>query len=309
MEKSATSRLIILCGPTASGKSSLAMRLADQFPSEIISADSRQVYCDMDIGTAKPTRAERSAVPHHLIDVVRPDQSFNASNFAELAHEAIAGISRQHKIPLVVGGTGLYLQVLISGLLEVPGPDEKLRSELRRFEELAGPGSLYQRLQKVDPVMAGRLQPRDQVRIIRALEVYAATGRALSSLQQRHRFAEKPYRALWLGMNVEREELYRIIEKRVDQMFANGLIDEVRGLLAKGYPPGLKAFKTIGYQEVIRLLNNEIDLEETVNAVKLNSRRYAKRQMTWFRKNPEIKWVDSCREFAKLTELMKCFHA
>jgi tRNA dimethylallyltransferase len=302
-------RLPILCGPTASGKTALALRLAEQFPSEIVSADSRQVYREMDIGTAKPSLAERSQVSHHLIDVINPDHEFNASDYAVMAHRAIAKIRLSNKTPLVVGGTGLYLQVLTSGLLDVPGADEQLRQELQSFEQQQGIGSLHRRLQKVDPEMAARLQPRDQVRIIRALEVLALTGQTLSSLQQRHRFAEKPYRPIWIGLDVEREELYRMIEQRVDVMFASGLVDEVRMLLAKGYRGDLKAFKTIGYQEVLQYLQHELSLEDAVNTVKINSRRYAKRQMTWFRKNPEIIWVDSCREFAKITELMKCFNA
>jgi len=191
----------------------------------------------------------------------------------------------------------------------VPGPDETLRESLRLEEEQLGAGSLHKRLQQLDPVMAERLQPRDQVRIIRALEVLAVTGQSLAVLQQRHRFSTNRFRVLWLGTAVEREKLYRIIEDRVDRMFANGLIDEVRGIIDQGYSPDLKALKTIGYQEVIRLLKNELSLDQTVAAVKLNTRRYAKRQMTWFRRNSEIIWVDSCREFAKITELMKCFHA
>jgi tRNA dimethylallyltransferase len=301
--------LVVVCGPTASGKTSSAMRLAEEFPCEIVSADSRQVYRGMDIGTAKPSSDELSRVPHHLIDVVRPDQPFNVNQFADLAQQAVADIHQRQKLPLVVGGTGFYLQALVSGLLDVPGPDEALRERLRLEEEQQGPGSLFKRLQQLDPVMAERLQPRDQVRIIRALEVLAATGQSLAVLQQKHSFPANRFRVLWLGMAVEREKLYRIIEDRVDLMFANGLIDEVRGIMKQGYSPTLKAFKTIGYQEVIRLLKNELNLDETVAAVKLNSRHYAKRQMTWFRRNSEIIWVDSCREFAKLSELMKCFHA
>jgi len=300
---------MILCGPTASGKTALAMRLAEEVPCEIISADSRQVYREMDIGTAKPSPDERRLVPHHLIDVVCPDQTFNASDYAGLAHAAIKTISRQRKLPLVVGGTGLYLQVLTAGLLDSPGADEALREELQHFELQHGVGSLHRRLQEVDPRMAERLQPRDQVRIIRALEVHALTGETLSSLQLRHRFAEKPYRPFWLGVNVERNELYRVIEERVERMFAEGLVEEVSALLASGYRRDLKAFKTIGYREVIQYLNKELTLEDAVNTVKINTRRYAKRQMTWFRKNPAILWVDSCREFAKITELMKCSHA
>ena len=302
-------RLVILCGPTASGKTALAMRLAAKFPCEIVSADSRQVYREMDIGTAKPSPAERELVPHHLIDVVLPDQAFNASDYAELAHAAVKTLCRQQKLPLVVGGTGLYLQVLTAGLLDIPGADETLREELQRFELQHGFGSLHRRLQEVDPLMAERLQPRDQVRIIRALEVHALTGKTLSSLQLQHSFAEKPYRPLWLGLNVERDVLYRVIEERVERMFADGLVEEVRALLARGYQRDLKAFKTIGYREVIQFLNGVLTLEDAVNTVKINTRRYAKRQMTWFRKNPEILWVDSCREFAKITELMKCSHA
>lgn len=301
--------LVVICGPTASGKTSLALRLAERFSCEIVSADSRQIYRQMDIGTAKPTSAELAAVPHHLIDVVDPDQPFNVNDYTRLGHQAISEILARQRLPMVVGGTGLYLQALLTGLLDVPGANEELRTELRQLEAHHGVGYLHQRLQEVDPEAAARLKPRDQVRIIRALEVYAATGKPLSWFQQQHQFGEKPYRVLWLGMQLEREELYRLIDLRVERMFADGLVEEVEGLLASGYPATLKAFRTIGYSEVLQLLQRKIDMETAISMVKQNSRRYAKRQLTWFRKNPEILWVDSCREFARITQLMECFNA
>jgi len=301
--------VVILCGPTASGKTSLALRLAEQFAVEVVSADSRQVYRGMDIGTAKPSREELQRVPHHLIDVVAVDEDFSVADYVELAHAAIAGVHARHRLPLVVGGTGLYLQVLTSGLVEAPGENPELRAQLRALEDAQGEGTLYRRLTEVDPELASRLRPRDLVRIIRALEVHAATGVPLSLLQQRHGFADSRYRTLWLGIAPPRDELYRRIDQRVLEMFDAGLVEEVEGLLARGYDSDLKAFRTIGYKEVLALHKGELDLSAAIAQVQLQSRRYAKRQLTWFRKNSQIIWVDSCDEFARICKFMECFNA
>jgi len=300
--------LVILCGPTASGKTSLALELAQRFAMEIVSADSRQVYRGMDIGTAKPRPDELRQISHHLIDVVDPDAEFNAATYAGLASRAVDQIVAGNRLPIAVGGTGLYLQVLTSGLVDAPAEDADLRRRLRRLEMEEGEGALHRRLETVDPLLAARLSPRDLVRIIRALEVHAVTGQPLSRLQQEHGFAESPYRTLWLGINPPRDELYRRIDQRVLEMFASGLVEEVEGLLAR-YPAELKAFCTIGYREVIALLNNQLDLQAAIAQVQLHSRRYAKRQLTWFRKNSQIIWVDSCDEFARISKFLECFNA
>jgi len=306
---SAQLSLVVLCGPTASGKTALALRLAERFPLEIISADSRQVYRGMDIGTAKPTAEERRRVPHHLIDVVDPDDTFNVADFVRLADRAAAEIAARGRLPLVVGGTGLYLQILTSGLVAAPSANPDYRRSLLEQEVQEGPGTLYRRLTEIDPDIATRLQERDLVRIVRALEVFDETGVPLSRLQYQHGFADERFRVLWLGLAPERDELYRRIDQRVDAMVNQGLVEEVRGLLDQGLSKKLQPFKTIGYREIIEFLDGERDFETTVELIKRNTRRYAKRQMTWFRRNSSMIWVDSCEEFARITTLMECFHA
>ncbi|PNU20957.1 tRNA (adenosine(37)-N6)-dimethylallyltransferase MiaA [Geothermobacter hydrogeniphilus] len=301
--------LLVICGPTASGKTGLALSLAGQFPVEIISADSRQVYRRLDIGTAKPTAAELSRVRHHLIDLVEPEQPFSVADFVDLANAAIADIAARGQWPLLVGGTGLYIQALTAGLAETPSADPRLRATLEAEAREHGLDRLYRRLQQVDPPTAARLSPNDQVRIVRALEVEALSGRRMSDFQARHAFAEHPFRLLKLGLLQQREHLYRRIEQRVDAMFAAGLVDEVRALLASGCPADVKGLKTIGYQEVMTYLRGDCDLPTAIELVKRNSRRYAKRQMTWFRRDSSIIWVDPEREFVRITELIAEFNA
>jgi len=299
--------LVIVCGPTASGKTSLAVGLAEAFAAEIISADSRQVYRRMDIGTAKATAEERLRVPHHLIDVVDPDQNFTAADFVRLARNAIFEIDKRDRLPLVVGGTGLYIRALTEGLLPAPGSDKKLRERLLAQESREGEGTLHRRLQGVDPDMAERLHPRDRIRIVRALEVFTLAGRRLSELQQEHAFADRPYRVLSLGLAPRREDLYRAIDIRVEAMMNAGLLDEVRSLLERGYGPHLKTMRTIGYRECLRHLEGELSLDEAVSHIQQASRRYAKRQLTWFRKDKSIIWVDSLRESDKIQALIDNF--
>lgn len=299
--------LVVICGPTAGGKTALALHLAEHFGVEIVSADSRQVYRGMDIGTAKASLEERARVRHHLIDVVDPDEEFTASDFLEQGRIALNAIADRRHLPLVVGGTGFYIDALLRGLVDAPGADPALRQELAEWELQQGPGSLHARLQAVDPAMAARLTPLDQVRIIRALEVYYQSGQRLSDLQGQHAAAKSPYRALFIGLAPERELLYSRIDQRVDEMMQAGLIEEVQKLFEQGYSPDLKALKTIGYQECVNYLSGNASLEDTLNLIQRNSRRYAKRQLTWFRKNKEIIWLDSPREFAKVLKLIDHF--
>lgn len=301
------SPLLVICGPTASGKTALAVELARHFPIEVISADSRQVYRGLDIGTAKATAAERRQVPHHLLDVVAPDEEFSVADFASLAHSAIATINESGHLPVLLGGTGLYLRAVTEGLVDAPTGDPALRAELLEQEEREGPGTLFRLLQEVDPPLAQRIPPGDLTRTVRALEVYRLSGRRLSDFQREHAFAERPYATLKLGLAPPREELYRRIDQRVEWMLEQGLPAEVRGLLERGYGPECKALRTIGYQEMIRHLRGEIPLAEATALIQRNSRHYAKRQLTWFRRDDAIIWVDSCSESAKLPKLIELF--
>jgi tRNA dimethylallyltransferase len=301
--------LLVICGPTASGKTALALELAERWPFEVVSADSRQVYRTMDIGTAKPTPAELRRLRHHLVDVVDPEDEFSAADFVRLGHAAIADVVARGKLPVLVGGTGLYIQALTEGLLDAPGADAELRRQLLADEAAGGAGTLHRRLAAVDPVSAARLPPRNLVRIVRALEVYQLSGRPLSDLQAEHGFADQPYRLLVLGLTAAREELYRRIDRRSEQMFAAGLIEETRALLERSVPPECKSLRTIGYREVVRLLSGDIDQATALTLVQRETRRYAKRQLTWFAKTPEIIWVDSSQEFGKIPSLIEHFYA
>jgi tRNA dimethylallyltransferase len=301
--------LLVICGPTASGKTRLALELAGRLPLEVISADSRQVYRGMDIGTAKPTPQERQQLPHHLVDVVDPDQAFSAADFVRLARPAAASIRARGRLPVVVGGTGLYIRALTEGLVDAPPADPELRQSLWQQEREEGEGTLYRLLQERDPAAAARIHPRNLVRIVRSLEVFALEGRRLSELQAEHAFGERPFATLKIGLAPEREELFQSIDRRAEAMLAAGLVEEVRGLLQGGYAPELKALQTIGYRECLRLLRGELSLAETTALIQLETRRYAKRQLTWFRQDSEIIWVDSWREFARIQSLIEDFYA
>ncbi|WP_221252533.1 tRNA (adenosine(37)-N6)-dimethylallyltransferase MiaA [Desulfuromonas versatilis] len=301
--------LVVLCGPTAAGKTALALQLAERYPFEVISADSRQVYRGMDIGTAKATPEERARVPHHLIDVIDPDQTFSAADFCRQARDCIDRIFASGRLPLVVGGTGLYIRALTEGLIDAPAGDPALRRQFHALEAEGGAGTLHRRLQQVDPAMAERLPEGDLVRIVRALEVFTLAGRPLSALQREHAFGERPFRVLRFGVSLERDELYLRIDQRAQQMVEQGLLEEVRGLLDRGYEPTLKALQTIGYREAVEHLQGRIALAEALELIRRDTRRYAKRQLTWFRKENSIIWVDSRREFARIQALIDYFYA
>jgi len=299
--------LVIICGPTASGKTGLAVELARHFPLEVVSADSRQVYRGMDIGTAKPTAQEQQLVKHHLIDVVNPDQEFSVADFVSRGRDAVEGIHAQGKLPLLVGGTGLYIQALCEGLSSAPGNSPALRRELQAREEQEGDGTLHVLLEQHDPEMAARLAPADLVRIIRALEVFLQSGRTLSSWQQEHAFADRPYRQLSVALRPSRETLYARIEQRAVQMMVEGLVEETRTLLRQGYAPELKAMRTLGYRECQLFLAGELSYEETLALIQQQTRRYAKRQLTWFRHHGEINWFESLADFDKIAKLIDDF--
>ncbi|HOK06518.1 MAG TPA: tRNA (adenosine(37)-N6)-dimethylallyltransferase MiaA [Syntrophales bacterium] len=283
-------RLVVLTGPTASGKTQLACELAAELGGEIISADSMQVYRGLDIGTAKPPREVREAVPHHLIDVADPDEDYNAARFAREARRAIEDLGQRGKAVFVVGGTGLYIRALLGGIFPGPGSDEGLRRHYRELARQGGTGYLHSLLAARDGRAAARIHPHDEVRVIRALEVLALTGRSIVDSQEAHGFRNRPYEVLVVALGLERQELYRRIEERSREMVRAGLLEETRGLLSKGYGPHLKPLQGLGYRHMISHLRGEMDLEAAVNLLIRDTRRYAKRQVTWLRSEEGVTW-------------------
>lgn len=300
--------LTVICGPTAVGKTELTLRLAESFDAEIISADSRQVYRLMDIGTAKPTPAEQQQVRHHLIDVIWPSEEFHVARFISLAEAAMQTIRFRNKLPFLVGGTGLYIKALTEGLLDAPGADPELRKHLHEKAAHEGSEVLHAELAGVDPESAARLHANDLVRIVRALEVFRQSGIPLSRLQDEHGFRTADYRTLKIGLTCERETLYRRIDRRSEAMFRQGLLEEAESILQAGYDPDLKIFRTIGYRQAFALLRGEMTREEAVDDLKRSTRRYAKQQITWFRKDKSIIWLESSSDFVTIQKLIEDFH-
>lgn len=293
--------MAVLVGPTAVGKTQVALNLARPLKAEIVNADSLQVYRELNIGTAKPSFKERALVPHHLVDVADPPEAYDAARYCRQGRAALAGLHRRGVPPLIVGGTGLYIKALLYGLFDDRSPPGGVRHRLRQELTSLGLSGLYQRLKYLDPAAAGRLNPQDTYRILRALEVMEATGRPLSALQAAHRFQDCPYQILKLGLTLPREELYRRIGQRVDAMLAAGWLEEARGLLSR-YPPDLKPLKALGYRHLIAFLQGRWAWEEAITLLKRDTRRYAKRQLTWFRADPEIKWFDP----SQIEEMRHC---
>lgn len=281
--------LIALCGPTASGKSALALELAAAWQGEIVSCDSLQVYRGLDIGSAKATPAERERVPHHLLDVAEPDQPFSAADYARQARQVLAEIRSRGRLPLVVGGTGLYLQALLQGLFPGPSRDARLRERFSRIAERRGDAFLHRALARRDPAGAARISPRDRVRVIRALEVRCLTGRPIGEQQREGADALRGFDVLVLGLAPERSALREAIEARTRRMLAAGLLDEVRGLLAR-YPAGLRPLQAIGYREAAACLRGDLPEARLVPEIVAATARYAKRQMTWFRHQTRPEW-------------------
>jgi len=275
--------LLVVLGPTASGKSPLAMSLAESLGGEIVSADSMQVYRGLDVGTAKPTPDERARVPHHLVDVLDPGETFSAADFRRRAIEAARAIAARGRVPLVVGGTGLYLRALLHGIVPAPSADPELRAAYRRVEDEGGPGTLHRRLAQVDPAAAARLHPHDLVRIERALEVHHLVGRPLSDLQAEHSFAAGDVVALRLRLDVPREVLNDRIDARAARMVASGWVEEVRSLIRSGVDPDGRALQGLGYRRVVERVRGETDEAEMLRRVRADTRTYARRQIAWFR--------------------------
>jgi tRNA dimethylallyltransferase len=290
MTKPATSPLIIVVGPTATGKTDLVHALAEATPGPIINADSMQVYRYMDIGTAKPSAAERARFDYHLIDIVNPDEAFNGAMFLDRAREIIAENPPERPV-YVVGGTGLYIRILLGGLINTPGPDEALRVHYKKMAAEYGKAYLYELLRERDPQAAARLNQNDAVRIIRALEVLDLTGESITRRQADHAFQSPwSYRYLKVGFSVDKEPLQERIFARVDRMIEAGLVAETRSLLDQGYGLELKSMQSLGYRHMVRFLNGDWSLEEATNLMKRDTWQYAKRQMTWFKKDEEIFW-------------------
>ena len=282
--------LVIVLGPTAVGKSRVAVDLALRFGGEVISGDSIQVYRGFDVGTDKPGPAERRGVPHHLIDIVDPEVQYTAADFVRDALAAADAIAGRGRLPIVAGGTGLYLKALIEGLFPGAGRDPAVRAALEAEAATHGLDALFRRLEAVDPVYARKIRGRDRVRIIRALEVHMTTGRPMSDHFRDTRPPVEGRDVVRLGLELDRATLRRRIDERVERMFARGLVDEVRGLLDRGVPEGCPAFRALGYRHVLKHLRGEIGRDEAVTLTQIETRQYAKRQMTWFRKMTGVAW-------------------
>jgi tRNA dimethylallyltransferase len=293
-------RVVILLGPTGTGKSKLAIEWAEEFGGEIISADSMQVYRYMDIGTAKPTLDDQKRVRHHLIDLVAPNQPFHAALYRTLGRKTVDQLFQNKKPIWVVGGTGLYIKTLTQGLFSSPKIEPHVRESLKQEAMEKGSNILYERLKKVDPQTASHLHPNDLFRIIRALEVFDSTGTPISFYREQHRFGERPYMTFKIGLEMNRGALYRRIEERVDQMLEKGFLREVEGLMEKGYGPELKPMQSLGYKQMVQFLLKKVGWDEAIRQIKRDTRHYARRQWTWFKADPEIYWWDESTDRRKM---------
>ena len=283
--------VVIIAGPTASGKTAFSVKLAAAFSGEIVNADSMQVYREMNIGTAKPVTEEKKGIPHHLLDVVDPDEEFNAAIYRNLALPVIEDIHRRRHVCFVVGGTGLYIKALLGGIIPSPLSDPALKEKLNREWEQHGGESLFVRLKDLDPGSAEKIHPNDRFRIIRALELFHLTKCRASELRNGHRFGQQSMKALKFCLKWSREQLYDRINKRTVLMFENGLIEETEKLLEMGYSPGLKTMGAIGYRHAVKYLQGVWSYDVALENMKQDTRRYAKRQITWFKADPEMKWI------------------
>jgi tRNA dimethylallyltransferase len=284
-------KVIVIIGPTCSGKTRLGIRLAEILKGEIISADSRQIFKLLDIGTAKPNKIELEKVKHYFISKLSPDEDFNVSKFESNGLKLIEKIFEKGKQPVVVGGTGLYIKALVDGIFDTVDTDEEYRKNLLELREKFGNQILYEKLKDLDPESAAKMSASNWKRIIRALEVYHLTGETIGVVQKKYA-RETRYNFAQHGLRWERETLYKNIEKRVDEMFESGFIDEVEKILEQGYTKNLNSLNTVGYKEIISYLEKEISFDRAIELVKRNTRRYAKRQMTWFNSDKRIFWHD-----------------
>lgn len=300
-------RVGFIVGPTGVGKTAYAIELAERIGAEIVNADSRQIYRGMDLGTAKPAADERARVPHHLIDLLDPDEPLNAAEFARLARETIGDITARGRRPLVVGGSGLYLRVLRGGIFRGPAAAPGLRAELAAQARRQGSSEMHRRLREVDPEAAARIHPNDLKRIVRALEVYELSGAPISQHQRQHAFAAGEFESLTVGLTLPRAELYAAIDRRFDAMMAAGLVEEVKALLAAGYDPGAPPLSTIGYREIAAYLRGETTIAQAAELAKRESRHLAKRQLTWFRAERETVWINPRGGIEQAADLFENF--
>lgn len=302
-------KIVIILGATAVGKSEVALHLAESVNGEIVNADSQQVYRLMDIGTGKPSKADRERVRHHLIDIVAPNEEFNAALFRQLATESIGQIQARGRNVVVCGGTGLYLRALTRGLFAGPGQDPEVRQALEQEIAANGVASLYQRLERIDPTVGSTIHPNDRQRIIRALEVYQLTGRPLSEWQKEHGFQEDPFDILKIGLLRERAELYNLINLRCERMIEEGLLEEVRGLVERGFDLDLKPLRSVGYRQMGQVFRGKQSLNDAVEEMKQETRHLAKRQLTWFRKDEQIRWFHPERKYQEIASVVATFLA
>ena len=305
MTGNSATRLLIVTGPTGTGKTATAIRVAEQLGGEIVGCDALQVYLGFDAATAKPSAAEQARVRHHLVDVADPRKDFSLADYVRLAEQAVADIAGRGRVPLVVGGTGMYLRGLLRGIVPAPARDEALRARLKRMVERYGSARLHRVLARLDPGSAARVMPGDTQRIIRALEIGFAGDGTWSEVIARQgtwSHAEDRFPSLKIGLDGAREEMNRRLDRRVDGFYAAGLVEEVRGLLDSGVPATANAFKAIGYREVLRALDQGEDPAGVIEEIQRNTRRFAKRQRTWFRKEPALQWLDADAGADVLTE-------
>lgn len=299
-------KIIVICGPTGIGKTGFAVKLSRQFNGQIISADSMQIYSQLDIGTAKPTKEEQSLAPHHMINIIEPDMDYDANKFSKEGRSKIDQLLGKNILPFVVGGTGFYIKALLQGLFKPVKANPEVRAQLKREFEEKGVKALHDRLEKCDPKAALELHPNDTYRVIRALEIYLVSGQPITKLQSRHGFEENYYQTLKIGLQMDRELLYKRINQRVDQMIKDGFLDEVKTLLQKGYKRDLKSMQSIGYRHLIAFIDKRLSWEEAITTLKRDTRRYAKRQLTWFKADKEIVWL-APNETTKSVEMINQF--
>ena len=297
--------ILVICGPTGSGKGQIARQLSGQLSGEVISADSRKIYRGFDIGTAKPSGEDRREVRHHLVDVCDPQEVFTAGKFAELADSAITEIRSRKHLPIVAGGTGLYIRALLFGMVDAPSRDEELRAKYLE-EESRNPGVLHERLSQVDSLAASQFPPADLVRIVRALEVFELTGRPLSEMQAAHAFQKSRYRFMRMAPDWPREDLRERISERVERMIQAGWLEEVKRLRILGLDD-CPAFQSVGYRQLKDHLDGKLSLEEAVESIKTEHRRYARRQLVWFRAIEDIRWLKTPVDVSDVVEMVKEF--
>ena len=301
-------KLFVILGPTAIGKSSLAFKLAERNDASIINADSLQVYRYLDIGTSKPSKQERDKVPHYMIDILDPDQDFNAAEFRKAAEQEINNLSKDNKKIILVGGTFLYVRILLSGLIGESETDPLIRERIQELKEKKGLSYLYRILKAVDRDSYNKLNDNDYIRIQRALEVYFSSGIKISDLQKEHNFKSSNYDVIKIGLQMQRQDLNERINKRVDNMINTGFVEEVVNIRERGYNPTLKPMQSIGYKEINSYIDKEYDKAEAVNLIKQNTRRYAKRQSTWLRKEKDVNWHFDKIDYNVIEDAFKRFY-